>query len=106
MATTAVPTAEVEPQEVGLDRERRARLDAFRDGYVESGRHQGSQNVITRGGRIAHHSLRGRRDAEAGLPVEPDTVWRIYSMTKPITSVAAMMLYEEGALSLHDPVSK
>jgi CubicO group peptidase (beta-lactamase class C family) len=62
--------------------------------------------VITRGGRIAHHSLRGQRDAEAGLPVEPDTVWRIYSMTKPITSVAAMMLFEEGALSLQDPVSK
>ena len=43
---------------------------------------------------------------EAGLPVEPDTIWRIYSMTKPITSVAAMMLYEEGALSLFDPVAK
>jgi CubicO group peptidase (beta-lactamase class C family) len=106
MATTAVPTAEVEPQEVGLDPDRLARLDAYLDGYVESGRHQGSQIVISRRGRIAHHSLRGRRDAEAGLPVEPDTVWRIYSMTKPITSVAAMMLYEEGALSLHDPVSK
>jgi CubicO group peptidase (beta-lactamase class C family) len=106
MATTAMPTAEVEPQEVGLDPERLARLDAYLDGYVESGRHHGSQILITRGGRIAHHSLRGRRDAEAGLPVEPDTVWRIYSMTKPITSVAAMMLFEEGALSLQDPVSK
>ena len=62
--------------------------------------------VITRGGRIAHVSHRGQRDAEAGLPVEPDTIWRIYSMTKPITSVAAMMLYEEGALSLFDPVAK
>ena len=51
-------------------------------------------------------SHRGQRDAEAGLPVEPDTIWRIYSMTKPITSVAAMMLYEEGALSLFDPVAK
>jgi CubicO group peptidase (beta-lactamase class C family) len=48
----------------------------------------------------------GQRDAEAGLPVEPDTIWRIYSMTKPITSVAAMMLYEEDALSLFDPVAK
>jgi CubicO group peptidase (beta-lactamase class C family) len=45
-------------------------------------------------------------DGEAGLPVEPDTIWRIYSMTKPITSVAAMLLYEEGALSLFDPVAK
>src|SRR6187200_3415861 len=106
MATTVVPTAEVEPQEVGLDPERLARLDAYLDGFVERGHHKGSQLVITRGGRIAHHSLRGQRDAEAGLPVEPDTVWRIYSMTKPITSVAAMMLFEEGALSLQDPVSK
>ena len=48
----------------------------------------------------------GQRDAEAGLPVEPDTLWRIYSMTKPVTSVAAMMLYEEGAFELTDPVSK
>jgi CubicO group peptidase (beta-lactamase class C family) len=106
MATTVVPTAEVEPQEVGLDPERLARLDAYLDGFVERGHHKGSQLVITRGGRIAHHSLRGQRDAEAGLPVERDTVWRIYSMTKPITSVAAMMLFEEGALSLQDPVSK
>jgi CubicO group peptidase (beta-lactamase class C family) len=48
----------------------------------------------------------GHRDAEAGLPVEPDTLWRIYSMTKPVTSVAAMMLYEEGAFRLTDPVSR
>src|SRR6185312_15986504 len=60
----------------------------------------------TRGGRIAHVSQRGQRDAQAGLPVEPDTIWRFYSMTKPITSVAAMLLYEEGALSLFDPVAK
>jgi CubicO group peptidase (beta-lactamase class C family) len=106
MATTTVRTAEVEPQEVGLDPGRLARLDAYLDGYVESGRQKGSQIVISRRGRIAHHSMRGERDAEAGLPVEADTVWRIYSMTKPITSVAAMMLYEEGALSLHDPVAK
>jgi CubicO group peptidase (beta-lactamase class C family) len=50
-------------------------------------------------------SCYGSRDIEAGLPVEPDTLWRIYSMTKPVTSVAAMMLYEEGAFELTDPVS-
>ena len=73
---------------------------------MANGRHKGSLLAITRGGRIAHVSHRGQRDAEAGLPVEPDTIWRIYSMTKPITSVAAMLLYEEGALSLFDPVAK
>jgi CubicO group peptidase (beta-lactamase class C family) len=51
-------------------------------------------------------SCYGSRDLEAGLPVEPDTLWRIYSMTKPVTSVAAMMLYEEGAFELSDPVSR
>ena len=106
MATTAAMATEVAPEEVGLDPGRLARLDAYLDGFVANGRHQGSLLAITRGGRIAHVSQRGQRDAQAGLPVEPDTIWRIYSMTKPITSVAAMMLYEEGALSLFDPVAK
>jgi CubicO group peptidase (beta-lactamase class C family) len=60
---------------------------------------------VSRYGRLAHVSRCGSRDIEAGLEVEPDTLWRIYSMTKPVTSVAAMMLYEEGALELTDPVS-
>jgi CubicO group peptidase (beta-lactamase class C family) len=106
MATTAALTPEVEPEEVGFDPERLGRLDAYLDGFVADGRVKGLQLVVTRGGRIAHVTVRGQRDAEAGLPVEPDTIWRIYSMTKPITSVAAMMLYEEGALSLFDPVAK
>jgi CubicO group peptidase (beta-lactamase class C family) len=106
MTTTAALTVEVEPEEAGLDPERLARLDSYLDGFVANGRHKGSLLVITRGGRIAHVSRRGHRDAVAGLAVEPDTIWRIYSMTKPITSVAAMMLYEEGALSLFDPVAK
>jgi CubicO group peptidase (beta-lactamase class C family) len=106
MATTAALATEVAPEEVGLDPGRLARLDAYLDGFVANGRHKGSLLVVTRGGRIAHVSHRGQRDAEAGLPVEPDTIWRIYSMTKPITSVAAMMLYEEGALSLFDSVAK
>ena len=106
MATTAALAPEVEPEEVGFDPERLARLDAYLDGFVANGRAKGLQLVITRGGRIAHVTARGHRDADAGLAVEPDTIWRIYSMTKPITSVAAMMLYEEGALSLFDPVAK
>jgi CubicO group peptidase (beta-lactamase class C family) len=103
MAATAALTAEVEPEEVGLDPERLVRLDSYLDGYVANGRLKGSLLLITRGGRVAHVSRRGHRDADAGLAVEPDTIWRIYSMTKPITSVAAMMLYEEGALSLCSP---
>ena len=106
MATTTALAFDVALDEVVLDPGRLARLDAYLDGFVADGRHTGSLLVITRGGRIAHVSHRGQRDAQAGLPVEPDTIWRIYSMTKPITAVAAMMLYEEGALSLFDPVAK
>jgi len=97
---------EVSAREVGLDPDRLARLDRYLDNYVAAGRQKGSLIAICRGGKLAHVSMRGTRDEAAGLPVEADTVWRIYSMTKPITSVAAMMLYEEGALSLFDPVSK
>jgi CubicO group peptidase (beta-lactamase class C family) len=61
---------------------------------------------VTRRGQIVHLSTYGRRDVEAGLAVEVDTLFRIYSMTKPITSVAAMMLYEEGAFELKDPISR
>jgi len=80
--------------------------DAHLDGQVAIGRQKGSLLVVTRGGRIAHVSQRATATPDAGLAVEHDTIWRIYSMTKPITSVAAMMLYEEGALSLFDPVAK
>jgi CubicO group peptidase (beta-lactamase class C family) len=106
MATVTAFTAEVGPEEVGLDPDRLGRLDRHLDDYVASGRHKGSLVAISRGGKIAHLSMRGYRDEEAGVPVDADTIWRIYSMTKPITSVAAMTLYEEGALSLFDPVAK
>jgi CubicO group peptidase (beta-lactamase class C family) len=73
---------------------------------VDDGRLPGWLVAVSRRGRLAHVSCYGSRDLEAGLPVEPDTLWRIYSMTKPVTSVAAMILYEEGAFELSDPVSK
>jgi CubicO group peptidase (beta-lactamase class C family) len=97
--------AEVDPAEVGLDAERLRRIDRHFARYVDDGRLPGWLVAVSRGGRLAHVSCYGSRDIEAGLPVEPDTLWRIYSMTKPVTSVAAMMLYEEGAFELTDPVS-
>jgi CubicO group peptidase (beta-lactamase class C family) len=63
------------------------------------------QLAITRGGRTAHYAARGSRDIEAGRPIEEDTLVRIYSMTEPITSVAALMLVERGRLDLDDPAS-
>jgi len=98
--------AEIDPAEVGLDAERLGRIDGTFARYVDDGRLAGYLVTVSRHGKLAHVSSYGARDREEGLPVESDTLWRIFSMTKPITSVAAMMLYEEGALQLTDPVSK
>ena len=98
-------TIEVDPAEAGLDEERLKRIDAHFARYVADGRLAGWLLTVRRHGRLAHVARCGSRDLEAGLPVTDDTVWRIYSMTKPITSVAAMILYEEGRLALTDPVS-
>jgi CubicO group peptidase (beta-lactamase class C family) len=97
---------EADPAEVGLDADRLSRLGRHLARYVDEGLLPGWLVTVSRYGRLAYVSRYGARDLAAGLPVEPDTLWRIYSMTKPVTSVAAMMLYEEGAFELTDPVSK
>jgi len=97
---------EVDPAEVGIDPARLDRIDKHFARYVDTGRLPGWLITVSRHGKLAYVSSYGSRDVEAGLPVEPDTLWRIYSMTKPVTSVAAMMLYEEGAFQLTDPVSR
>ena len=97
---------ETDPAEVGLDSERLGRIDAHFARYVTDGRLAGCLYTVCRHGRLAHVGRAGHRDLEAGLPVTDDTLWRIYSMTKPITSVAAMLLYEEGRIGLNDPVSE
>jgi CubicO group peptidase (beta-lactamase class C family) len=98
--------AEVDPTDVGFDPTRLARIDAHFARYVNEGKLPGWLLAVTRGGKVAHVARYGRRDVENDLPIEDDTVFRIYSMTKPITSVAAMMLYEEGLFELKDPVSR
>jgi CubicO group peptidase (beta-lactamase class C family) len=99
-------TTEIDPGEVGMSADRLDRIDRHFARYVDDGRLAGWLAVVTRRGKIVHVGMRGQRDAEAGLPVAADTLWRIYSMTKPITSVAAMMLVEEGLLELTDPISR
>ena len=96
----------VDPAEVGFSPERLARIDRHFARYVDTGHLAGWQVVVTRRGEIAHSACHGLRDREAGLPVQPDTLWRIYSMTKPMTSVAAMMLWEEGHFQLTDEISR
>lgn len=96
----------VDPDQVGLDPRRLGRVGAHLDRYVTSGQLAGYSLAVSRGGQLAHVHVSGARDAERQTPVELDTIFRIYSMTKPITSVALMMLHEEGLVDLIDPVSK
>ena len=103
---SAALTPEVAPSDVGLDAGRLARIDDHFRRYVDDGRLAGWQLTVSRGGSLAHVSSAGHRDRETGTPVTADTIWRIYSMSKPITSVAALMLWEEGRFELKDPVSR
>jgi CubicO group peptidase (beta-lactamase class C family) len=96
----------VDPSEVGLSPDRLARIDHHFTQYVDKGLLTGYQLVIARDGKVAFTSSQGLADREASRPVADDTVWRIFSMTKPITAVAAMILWEEGRFELHDPVAK
>ena len=98
--------AEIDPSAAGFDPVRLQRIDSHFEQYVTDGRLVGWQLAITRGGKLVHSSGHGLRDREAADPIAPDAIWRIYSMTKPITSVAAMMLWEEGLFELKDPVSR
>ncbi|MGW4026532.1 serine hydrolase domain-containing protein, partial [Streptomyces sp. NPDC005009] len=97
---------EADPAEAGLDAGALERLDRHFARRVDEGRLPGFLVAVARGGRVAHLTAYGARDVAAGLPVESDTLWRIYSMTKPVTAVAALMLMEEGRLSLDDPVGR
>ncbi len=97
---------EIDPAEAGFDVGRLERIDRHFARYVDDGLLPGWLLAVSRAGTIVHVGRYGKRDIEANLPVELDTIFRIYSMTKPVTSVAAMMLYEEGAFELKDPVSR
>ncbi|MGC8628223.1 MAG: serine hydrolase domain-containing protein, partial [Acidimicrobiales bacterium] len=96
---------EVDPTEVGLSPARLARVSSQLQTYTELGLLPGWLVVVSRAGKVAYVQAHGRRD-EAGAPVEPTTLFRAYSMTKPVTAVAAMICYEKGLLQLRDPVSK
>ncbi|MGW3191939.1 serine hydrolase domain-containing protein [Streptomyces ardesiacus] len=97
---------EVDAGAAGLDPEALDRLDGHFARQVDAGLLPGFLVAVARGGRVAHLTVHGLRDVAAGLPVTADTLWRIYSMTKPVTSVAVLMLVEEGRLALDDPVDR
>ena len=92
------------PEEVGLSRERLARIGQMLNGQVEIKSFPGAVALVARKGRVAYFEAVGQLDPKAGTPMSKDAIFRLYSMTKPFTSVAAMMLVEEGRLRLTDPV--
>ncbi len=95
------------PEALGLSSQRLALADRFmQERYVDKGRLKGVSYQVFRRGEIAHTAVMGLADAERGAPLKDDSIFRIYSMTKPITSLAFMMLVEEGKVALDDPVSR
>lgn len=96
----------VEPEAVGLSTERLSRIDTVMEKHIAEKKIAGAVTLVARHGKIAYLGAYGMMDAEAEKPMQRDTIFRIASMTKQITSVAVMMLYEEGHFLLHEPVSK
>lgn len=95
------------PESVGLSKAALDRVDAhLKSRYIDAGRFPGTHLLVYRRGKVAHSSVQGFADLERKLPVKDDTIYRIYSMTKPLTSVAFMMLVEEGLVAIDEPVAK
>jgi CubicO group peptidase (beta-lactamase class C family) len=91
---------------VGMDASRLDRIGPAMQGYVDRGIYAGISTIIARRGVIVHEGQYGLRDREAGLPMREDTIFRLYSMTKPIVCTALMTLFEEGGVRLIDPVAR
>ena len=96
----------VAPESVGLATTRLANIRAVMSQHIANKKMPGASALIARHGKVAYQEAWGMADTEAGTPMKMDTIHRIYSMTKPITSVALMMLYEEGKFQLNDPIAK
>src|SRR5437667_9447145 len=96
----SVQQIEASSEEVGLSSEGMARLTRHVQAYVDAGKFPGAISMIQRRGKVVHFQTYGQRDLEACTPVECETIFRIYSMTKPIVSVGLMTLYEEGRVQI------
>ena len=100
------PLPAAAPESAGFSPERLARLRARMQRFVDEGQHAGLATLLVRNGRVVEWRAWGYRDVDKSLPMEKDTIVRIYSMSKIITSVAVMALHEEGRIKLDDPVAK
>jgi CubicO group peptidase (beta-lactamase class C family) len=99
--------APTSPESAGMSKAAFDRIeDHLKRSYIEAGRFPGTQLVVYRRGKVVHSAVQGLADLERNVPIKDDTIFRIYSMTKPITSVAFMMLFEEGRVALDEPVHK
>jgi CubicO group peptidase (beta-lactamase class C family) len=96
----------VKPEEVGLSAPRLERIGAHLQRYIDAGKVAGTLTLVARQGQIAYFQPQGHLELERTRPMQHDSIFRIYSMSKPITSVGLMMLYEQGLLQLEDPVHK
>jgi CubicO group peptidase (beta-lactamase class C family) len=91
---------------VGMSAERLARLNETMKGLIDQGRLAGAVTMVSRHGKVVEFDANGKRDIAANAPMQKDSIFRIYSMSKPITGVAMMLLFEEGKWQLNDPVAK
>lgn len=106
IAVSAAPVASNPASMAGMSSERLAKITPFFQKKVDDGNIAGAQMLVARRGEVVHFSSVGFQDKEKGKPLDENTLFRIYSMTKPITAVAMMMLYEEGKFQLTDPLHK
>ena len=106
LAAPAASVPSVKPEDVGLSSERLALIDRMIERRIAAGEIAGAVTIVARNGKVAHHSAKGVVDLESKQPMRTSTMFRIASMTKPVTGVAIMMLVEEGKLRLNDPVSR
>src|SRR5262249_47686557 len=94
------------PESVDMNAARLRRIEPAMQSYVDRGIYAGVSTIIARRGVVVHAAQYGLRDKEAGTPMTEDTIFRLYSMTKPVVSTALMMLLEEGRFRLIDPVAR
>ncbi len=95
----------VSPESVGMSSERLKRIDTLMQRYIDNELVAGTVTLVARKGKVVHFNAQGEKDVASGEPMSADTIFRMASMTKPIASVALMMLYEEGWFQLDDPIS-
>src|SRR5690242_13497272 len=106
LATGAQSLGPASPEQVGMSSQRLAKITTVFKKEIDEGRIPGAVVAVARKGKLVYYESFGARDKATGAPMTKDSIFRIYSMTKPLVSVAAMLLVEDGSIQLTDPVSK